>query len=259
MDQPAYTVGQVAELTGVTVRTLHHYDEIGLLAPFDRTPAGYRVYVRSDLERLQEILFFRELGFSLDEIAAVTGDPAYDRRRALARQRDLLRSRVRHMEAIIAAVDEALKAEEEGMQMSERDMFEVFGDFDPRDYEQEAAERWGETAAYAELARRTSRYTKDDWQQITGEAESIAEAFAAALRGGAPPESDSTMDIVERHRQHIDAWFYPCSHEAHDGLGAMYVADARFAAYWNEREAGLAAYVSAAITANVLRHGTAGS
>jgi len=248
-----YRIGEVARMTGVTIRTLHHYDEIGLLAPADRTGSGYRVYDDADLRTLQQILFYRELGFGLEEIARVMGSEGFDRRRALEEQRELIRRRVRRLENMIAAVDAAIDADETGTEMDKHDMFEVFGDFDPTEYEDEVKQRWGGTDAYRESARRTKRYTKQDWLVIKAEGEPIVAGLADTFRAGTPPDEPEVMDLADAHRLQIDKWFYPCSRQMHAGLGEMYVADPRFTAYWDQFAAGLAAYVRDAFVANAVR------
>jgi DNA-binding transcriptional MerR regulator len=248
-----HTVGEVARLAGVTVRTLHHYDEIGLLQPVDRTGAAYRIYDDGDLARLQQVLFYRELGLSLQQIArAMTGED-FDRRRALHDQRELLRRKVRRLEKMIEAIGDAITAEETGIGMTNEDMFEVFGDFDPAEYEDEVKERWGDTDAYRESSRRAKRYTKADWQAIKAGGEPIVSGLAAALRAGTPADDATVMDLADAHRLEIDKWFYPCSPEMHAALGEMYVADPRFTAYWDQFEAGLAMYVRDAFAANARR------
>jgi DNA-binding transcriptional MerR regulator len=242
-----YTVGEVADLSHVSIRTLHHYDAIGLLSPSERTASGYRLYRHDDLEQLQQVLLYRELGFPLDAIGRLTLDPGFDRRAALIAQRDLLVGRTRRMEAIVAAIDVALDALSKGTTMNDADMFEVFGDFDPTAYEAEVKERWGDTDAYAESARRTARYTKDDWKAIKAESESIGSGLGAALAGGATPDSADVQALIERHRLQIDQRFYPCSKEMHANLGDMYVADPRFAATYEKIQPGLARFVRDAI------------
>jgi len=244
------TVSQVARVSGVTVRTLHHYDQIGLLTPGSRSAAGYRLYLDGDLERLQEILFYRELGFGLDEIREMADRPDHDRAVALRHQRALLSSRVVHLEAMIEAVDAALEAEGSGMKMSKEDMFEVFGDFDPKTYEEEVEEKWS-GPLLAESRRRTGQYGKEQWKAIKAEEEDIGTAFAESLADGADPSSPGARAVAEQHRLHIDRWFYPCSHAMHAGLGQMYVADARFTAYWDKFAPGLADFVKSAIEANL--------
>ena len=245
-----YTVSEVAQAAGVTVRTLHHYDDIGLLRPSGRTRSGYRQYGDADLERLQEILFYRELGFGLEAVMELLDNPTRDRGEILQEQRHLLMERIRKLEGMVAAVDRAARAHEEGRMMDKEDMFEVFGDFDPGEHEAEAQERWGDTEAYQESARRTSRYTKDDWKRIRQEGDVINQKLAVLHTEGASPSSPEAVDAAEEHRLHIDRWFYPCSTEMHAGLGDMYVQDPRFADFWDAFQPGLASFVRDAFRAN---------
>jgi len=247
------TVGAVAQIAGVTVRTLHHYDEIGLVVPGGRTEAGYRSYGSTEIQRLQEVLFFRELGFALEEIKEIVGRPSYNRAVALERQKELLEARADRMLALIDAVERAAEAERKGTTMSAKESLGVFGDFDPAEYEAEAEERWGESDAYKQSAQRTSRYTKQDWESIKGEADGINQRFLALMAAGTPAESEAAGDVAEEHRAHITKWFYDCSKEIHAGLGQMYVADVRFKENIDKAGAGLAEYMSAAIAANAER------
>jgi MerR family transcriptional regulator, thiopeptide resistance regulator len=245
-----YTVGELADLAHVTIRTLHHYDAIGLLSPSERTASGYRLYRHDDLEQLQQILLFRELDFPLDAIGRLLLDPNFDRRAALVAQRDQLAGRARRMAAILAAIDTALDALSKGTTMTDTDMFEVFGDFDPTAYEAEVKERWGDTDAYAMSTRRASRYTKDDWKEIKAESQAIGAGLGAALASGLEPGDPAVQALVERHRLQIDQRFYPCSKEMHATLGDMYVADPRFAATYEKIQTGLARFVRDAIRVN---------
>jgi DNA-binding transcriptional MerR regulator len=249
----ALTVGEVARLAHVSVRTLHHYDDLGLLTPSGRSEAGYRLYAMPDLERLQHILFYKELGFALDEIGELLVDPAFDRRRALVAQRELIAAQAARYHAMLDLVDRTLDALEGGTTMTKEDMFEVFGDFHPAEYDDEVEERWGNTDAYKESARRTKGYTKQDWQRFKAESEAVNAAISALMDAGVPPDDPRAMDAVERHRLQIDRWFYPCSHKMHVGLGEMYVADPRFAANYEKARPGMAEYVRAAIRANAVR------
>src|SRR6266545_2276091 len=138
-----YAVGELADLARVSVRTLHHYDAIGLLAPSGRTEAGYRLYGHEELAQLQQILLYRELDFPLDAIARIMLDPTFDRRSALVAQREQLAARAGRMQTILAAIDAALDALATGEPMTETQMFEGLGDFDPTEHEAEAEERWG--------------------------------------------------------------------------------------------------------------------
>lgn len=250
MDQETpLTIGDIARLAGVTVRTLHHYDALGLVVPGGRTGAGYRLYRRADAERLQEVLFFRELGFSLEQIKEIVGRPGYHRAGALERHRALLARKAGHLRAMLHAVDAAIEAERRGTTMTNEEMLEVFGDFDPSQYEQEVEQRWGNTDAYRESARRTKSYTRADWQQIGREGAEINDAFLALMAAGVPADSPQARAAAERHRAHISKWFYDCSPEIHRGLGQMYLADPRFRENIDKAGTGLAAYMSAAIEA----------
>jgi DNA-binding transcriptional MerR regulator len=247
------TVSQVAKLAKVSVRTLHHYDEIGLLRPSGRSQAGYRLYEDEDLQRLQQVLFFKELDFPLEEIARLMGDPAFDLRSALQMQRKLLSQRADRVQALIRAVDAALDSLQKGTAMTKEEMFEVFGDFDPAKYEDEARERWGNSEAYKESARRTARYTKNDWMKIKTEGEQLQQAMAAQLAAGRAPTDPVVLELAEQHRAYITRWFYPCSYELHRGLGELYVNDPRFTANIDKVRPGLAQFTREAFRANAER------
>jgi DNA-binding transcriptional MerR regulator len=252
-DEATLTVGQVAKLAHVSIRTLHHYDQLGLLTPSGRSDAGYRLYTMADLERLQQILLSKELGFALDEIVDLLADPAFDRRDALLAQREAIVGQVARYEAMLALIDRTLLSLDGGITMAKQDMFAVFGDFDPADHQAEVEERWGDTDAFEESSRRTKSYTKEDWQRYKAESTQINADLAELVDAGVATDDPRAMDAAERHRLLIDRWFYPCSQEMHVGLGEMYVADPRFAANYETVRPGLAAYVCAAIKANAVR------
>jgi DNA-binding transcriptional MerR regulator len=254
-DRRNLTVGAVARLAGVTVRTLHHYDEIGLLTPSDRSDAGYRRYADADLERLQRILFYRELGFGLDQIKVVMTDGHADASAHLRRQHAMLLDRIGRLQRMAAAVELAMEARTMGINLTPEERFEVFGDFDPDAYTAEVEERWGGGEAYRESAQRTRSYTKPDWERMKAEAAEPANRLVAAMRAGLPADSPEAMDAAEAHRQHISRWFYECTYQIHVGLGEMYVADPRFAATYEKMAPGLAAYTRDAIQANAARAG----
>jgi MerR family transcriptional regulator, thiopeptide resistance regulator len=247
-----YTVGRAAALAGVTVRTLHHYDEIGLLTPGGRSGAGHRRYEDADLERLQQILLYRELGFALDEIAAILDDPEVEARSHLRRQHRLLQDRIARLQEMVAAVEYMLEAQKVGMNLTPEEKFEVFGDFDPDVHAEEVEQRWGDTDAYRESARRTSRYTKEDWQRIRGETDDLMARWLEAFDRGVEAESQAAMDLAEEHRQQITKHFYECTLEIHTGLAEMYIADERFTKYYDDQRPGLARYVHDAIMANAV-------
>jgi DNA-binding transcriptional MerR regulator len=251
----SFSVGQVAQLSGLTVRALHHYDEIGLLSPTERTPAGYRVYASADLARLRQILYYRELGFALDEIAAILAEA--DVASHLRRQHKLLRERIARLSAMVAALEKEMEAQHMGISLTPEEQFEIFGtDEAGGEWAQEAEQRWTDTDAYRQSARRTEAYGKAEWLAIKAEADARLRDFAEALRSGVPPDSTRAMDLAEAHRRHISQWFYECSYEVHRGLAEMYTADERFAKHYEDVAPGLAQYVHDAITANAGRAAT---
>src|SRR5215469_18802920 len=194
-------IKEAARIAGVSVRTLHHYDEIGLLVPKLRSASGYRLYGREDLLRLQQILIGRELGLTLQEIGRSLDDPRFDLRQALRSQRQQLQGRAQRTAAMLRAVDAALAildAESAGADSME--MKTLFDGFDPSEYEDEARERWGHMDAYKESARRTASYSADDWARLKAEQERIYADAAAAMNAGTPPEDPAATSVAERHR-----------------------------------------------------------
>jgi DNA-binding transcriptional MerR regulator len=248
------SVGRLAELAGITVRTLHHYDEIGLVRPSARTPAGYRAYAPGDVERLRQVLMYRRLGFGLREVAELVADPAVDAAAHLRRQRGLLLSRRDEVDAMVAAIDKELEARAMGINLTPAEQLEVFGtDKAGGEWADEAQQRWGDTDAYRESQRRAARYGKDDWVRIKAEADENVQAFAAALRAGRPAGGPEATGLAERHRQHISSNFHDCGYPMHRCLADMYVTDPRFTATYDGVEPGLARYVHDAILANADR------
>ena len=248
-------VGEVAALAGVTVRTLHHYDRIGLLSPSGRTATGYRRYSPADLDRLHQVLVYRELGFPLEEVATLLDDPSADPAEHLRRQHRLLRDRLERTSAMVAAVEKEMEAQDMGISLTPEEKFELFGESWSPDYEREAEERWGDTEAWARSQRRTTAHTKEDWVQISQEVDDIHGRLADAMRAGVAADSARAMDVAEEHRQHITRWFYDCPPQMHAGLGRMYVEDERFTATYEALAPGLAQYVSTAVQANAARQG----
>ncbi|RST10007.1 MerR family transcriptional regulator [Streptomyces sp. WAC05374] len=250
----SYSVGQVAAFAHVTVRTLHHYDEIGLLSPSGRSHAGHRRYENADLDRLQQILFYRELGFPLEQVAALLDDPDADPREHLRRQHELLTTRIAELQKMAEAVEHAMEAKKMGLNLTPEERFEVFGDHDPEQYAAETEQRWGDTDAYRESQRRTARYTKADWQRMQDQNADWSARYQALMADGEPPTSERAMDLAEEHRRQIGEWFYDCTYEIHRCLGDMYVADERFKAHYDAMRPGLAEHLHAAIHANAARH-----
>ncbi len=243
------TVSELAELAGVTVRTLHHYDEIGLLSPSARSAAGYRLYDRADLQRLQQIMFWRSLGFSLAEILQALDDPGYDRVEALRDQRALLAEQLTEVTQMIKAVDDAIVEAEGGPEVDDLEMFDTFSG---GEYRREAQERWGETDAWAQSQARVGAMTEEDKRRLVADGVAFAKRLAESFTSGVPADSTAAMDLAEQARRDMSA-FYDCSHEMHVNLGEMYVADPRFTAYYDQHAEGLAVWFRDAIVANAAR------
>lgn len=252
LDQPL-TVGQVAERFGITVRTLHHYDEIGLLTPSARSYAGYRLYTGADIERLATVVTYRRLGLPLEEVAALLRGEA-SAEEHLRRQRAALMERIDELTGLVAAVDKALEREMNNQPATTADLKEIFGDGYNESYQTEAQERWGDTDAWRQSQQRTSRFTKADWERVKAETDALNVEFAATMDAGEPATGERAMDAAERHRASIEV-FYDCSHDFHRCLGDMYVGDERFTKTYDDIRPGLAQYVRDAIHANADRQG----
>lgn len=248
------SVGQVSSRLGVTVRTLHHYDEIGLVRPSERSASGYRLYTPEDLTRLQHVVVYRRLGFSLEEIAdLLDADPAGVETH-LRRQREAVSTRLDEMHSLITAIDRALETVMADRPMTDAELKELFGDSYSESYQAEAEERWGETDAWQQSQARTKQYSRSDWEAIKTEQEETTLAFVRAMQAGLPASSTEAMDAAEAHRRHIHDRFYDLGHDMHRGLADMYLADPRFTKTYEDVHQGLAQYVHDAIHANAARH-----
>lgn len=232
-------IKEFAALTGVSVRTLHYYDEIGLLPParVDRE-TGYRHYDEACLLRMQEILFYRELDFSLKSIGEMLSDPDYDKNKALQGQKHLLTLKKERLERLISAIDGAMKGE---------NVMKVFDNGEFEKYKAEAKEKWGRTDAYREHAEKTKGYSGEKWSGLAGEMDRIMGDFARCMENGNTPGSPEARQLVAALQAHISANYYNCTNQILAGLGQMYVADERFQSNIDKHAPGTAAFVSEAI------------
>lgn len=248
------TVGEVARTAGITVRTLHHYDELGLLTPSRRGANGYRLYEPDDLGRLQRILFYRELELPLDRIRSLL-DGDQGPLEHLQRQRELLLDQRARLDRLVLTLEQTMSANKMGIDLTPEEMLEVFGDQDPSRYADEAEERYGGTEAWEQSTRRAASYTKDDWKRIVADNERFLEQLAETMRAGEPADGELAMDLAEQARLGIDHLYYECTHARHRTLATMYVTDPRFAATYERVAEGLAMWFRDAIHANAARHG----
>lgn len=252
MTEQTWTVGEVALLTRLSIRTLHHYDDIGLLRPGIRTGAGYRLYTPLDLARLWRVLSYRELGFPLAEIIRVLDAPLGGEMEALRTQVALLREKQRRTQSTLDAALAYLHATERGEgvpTMTNTELKEIFDGFDPAQHEKEARQRWGDSDAYKQSAARTGRYTRADWEAVRAEMNAISARYLALMRAGTPPDSGEAKAVAADHRVHISARYYDAPPEMMRGLAQMWVADERFTRNIDRAGEGLAAYQSAAVLA----------
>ena len=232
-------IKEFAEFTGVSVRTLHYYDEIGLLRPFDVDKAtGYRFYDEESILRMQEILFYRELDFSLKSIGEILSSSNYNKAKALQEQKQLLILKKERLERLISAIDEA----EKGV-----NVMKAFDNSEFEKYKAEAQERWGKTDAYKEHAQKTKGYGKDKWNNLAADMNVILGEFAICMKKGNTPDAEEAQALVKKLQNHITENYYTCTNEILFGLGQMYVADERFKNNIDKHGDGTAAYVSEAI------------
>jgi DNA-binding transcriptional MerR regulator len=252
MTNELLAVGQVADALGVTVRTLHHYDEIGLVVPSERSQAGYRLYTEDDLRRLQHVVVYRRLGFPLGQIGELLADGA-DLVEHLRRQRATVTDRVAELTELVAAIDRALENEMHGYRITREEQRELFGDAFDDGYAAEAEERWGSTEAWVQSQQRAKSYTTEQWRQIKRETDEINERYVELMNADVPADSTRAMDVAEAARQQICRWFYPCPREMHAGIAEMYVTDARYTQTYEYLAPGLAQYARDAVVANAAR------
>lgn len=247
------TVGQVSRIVGVSVRTLHHYDEIGLVVPTTRTPSGYRSYSGADVERLHRVLLYREVGLSLEEIATLLDDVEVDALAHLRRQRALLDERIDRLHRMVAAVEKMMEAHTMGTALTPEEQAEIFGEgWDG--YAEEAEQRWGDSDAWKQSQERAATFSKADWQRIKDETDALEADLASALRAGVQPGSDAADALAERHREQI-AVHYDCDHAMQVTIAGMYTGDERFRAHYDELAPGLAQWLHDAIVANAEHQG----
>ena len=214
------TVNEVSKLTGISVRTLHYYDEIGLLHPASVLDTGYRLYDDENLKRLQQIMLFRELEFPLKEIKKIIDNPDFDTARALENQIELLSLRREHLDNLIQHAKEMQKKEESKMD------FKAFDKSKLEEYSKRAKEQWGDTAAYKEYEEKAKDRTDREEKEM---GEGLMKIFAEF---GKISDQDSTgaeaQALVKKLRDYISSNYYACTNEILSGLGQMYAAGGEF-------------------------------
>ncbi|SYX86783.1 MerR family transcriptional regulator [Paenibacillus alvei] len=231
-------VKEVADIVGISVRTLHHYDEIGLLSPAQVTDVGYRQYSDEDLAMLQQILFFRELGFPLKKIKDIIHSPTFDQTEALELHRSMLQEKRRRLDVMLETLDKTILHRKGEIQMTNKEKFQGF-DFSHNPYEQEARKRWGDKAVDASNAK-VGNMTKEE-QASMGEKMNAIYFQLAELRGASPDSEEAQAGIKQWYDFLNTMGNY--SPEAFKGLGQMYVDDARFTKNIDKFGEGLAVFM----------------
>ena len=252
----ALTVGAAASRLGITVRTLHHWDAIGLVSPSGRSDGGYRLYTDADLGRIGRVLVYRDVGLSLDEIGILLDAPAAHVDETLRGQRAELRQRIADLEELGESLDRIIDARKSGVLLPAHEQVSIFGRHWQPSWGPEAHERWGDSAQWAQHAERSAGRTAEDWQKIADCVETLNEDLALACRSGVEPGSGEANLLAERHRASIGVYF-DCTHSMQVCLGRMYVADPGFTAFYEQVETGLTVWLRAVIDANARANGVA--
>jgi DNA-binding transcriptional MerR regulator len=240
----AYTVSQLAKMAGVSVRTLHHYDQIGLLRPASRTAAGYRLYGEQELLRLQQILFFKELDMPLGEVGQILDDPGFDQVTALEQHRQALRQRMERLSRLLNTIDRTIdRLTEDDMALTDEELYEGFTTEQIERYNREVQEMY-DPALVQESQRRLKRMSRAQWQAVKAEGEAVTNGLAALI--DREPGDPEVQALIARHHAWIEN-FYPCSAEVYRGLGQGYVEHPEFRAFYEKARPGLAGFMQAAM------------
>lgn len=247
----AYTVQQLAKISHVSVRTLHYYDEIDLLKPSYVGLNGYRYYEQKKLLKLQQILFFRELDFSLEQMKQMFASPHFDQIEALKDQKKLLTMKRDRLNKLLLTIQNTMNSLKKSKKMKAEKMYDAFTEQEMEQYKEEARQRWGHTKAYKQSTERTKHWTKKDYDRVKEEGETLIRELVAAMPKGI--ESDEVQKLVVRHRKGIEQ-FYDCSDTMYRALGKMYVEDQRFTAYYDRFKPGLAQFLHKAIEYHCDQH-----
>ena len=232
-------IKEFAIATGVSIRTIHYYDEIGLLTPaYVDKITGYRYYDENSILRMQEILFYRELDFSLKSIKEILTSPNYDKNKVFNEQKELLILKKERLEKIIFAIDAAMEGE---------NVMSVFDNSEFEKYKNEVKEKWGQTEAYKEHSEKTKTYSKEKRNNLASGMDEIMTMFSVCMKNGNEANSKEAQELVRKLQNHISENYYHCTNEILVSLGGMYVADERFKNNIDKHAIGTAEYISKAI------------
>ncbi|WP_238815909.1 MerR family transcriptional regulator [Nocardia brasiliensis] len=254
IDPDGATVGRTAALVGISVRTLHHWDVIGLVQPSGRTWSGYRLYSAEDIARIHRVLVYRELGLSLADIARVLDDPATDAREHLRSQRAQLVERITRLQDMVGAVDRMLDSFRSGILLAPEQQAEIFGDQWRSEWVEEAGQRWGDSPQWAQYAERAAHRSEQDWREIAAETEALYADLAAAKLAGVVAGSDAANTLAERHRALLSRYF-DCPHARQVCIARMFVEEPGYAEYHDAMAPELTPWLRDVVFANARAHG----
>lgn len=238
----SYTVKQLALLASISIRTLHFYDEIGLLKPALVKGNGYRVYEENELLKLQQILFFRELEFSLEEIQMIVDDPKFNMLDALQDHRKSIAIKKRRLDGLLKTIDKTISKVQHKKNMKDEELYGSFTKEEMEKYQEEARKKWGHTDAFKQSQERVKKMGKDGLNEVLKESGKLTEEIASCMKSDEHPESEKVQILIAQHYEGLRAFYEP-NLEMYRGLGNMYVADERFKATYEKIAEGLAQFM----------------
>ncbi len=248
------TVGAAAGLVGVTVRTLHHWDEIGLASPSARTTAGYRQYTDADLQRLRRIVAYREAGLGLDAVRGVLDDRTAEIGATLREQRARLAERIEDLRRLDERLERLTGAHERGILLDDEAQSEVFGaDWDAH-RSRRARTVWGDSEQWAQFAERSASRTREQWRSLSSAMSALQRDLGDALDRGVVPGSPEADALVERHRE-VFSDFFPLTRQMQVCLGRMFESDPGFSAHYDGIRFGLASWFRQSVDECARTHG----
>jgi len=238
----SYPVKQLAKIAGISVRTLHYYDQIGLLKPARSPKNRYRFYEEDDLLKLQQIMFFRELDMPLEEIRRIISSPLFDVSGALRDHRKLIRLKMKRLGKLLETIDRTIKKINKDKKMEDEELYGGFTKEEMERYSDEARQRWGHTEAYKQSAERVKKMGKVGLNKVLEESGKNTQAIAQAMGDGLSPKSEKVQRLIAKHYDGLHAFYEP-DPEMYKGLANMYVEDERFRAFYEKIAPGLAEFM----------------
>ena len=244
-----YTIQKLGQLAGISTRTLRYYDEIGILKPARINSSGYRIYGRNEVDLLQQIMFYRELGIQLDQIKQIITSPSFDSVSALKHHREQLQDKRRQLDVLITNVDQTIASAEGRIMMSDQEKFEGFKqkliDDNEKQYGEEIREKYGDETVDQSNAN-LKNMTPEQHERVTLLSEEVKSTLAQAFMQG-DPAGELAQKAADLHKQWLTFYWSQYSKEAHAGIAQMYVDDERFKAYYDAEQPGTAEFLRDAI------------